>query len=149
MTEVNNKTSYKPKINWKAGVIIFDLVKPIYGSFFGIWDKWLNLAEKNNLKLVVNTPFGTSTYQSAKEYLENTERLERYYKNPNEPMIFYARHFAPDIAKREKRKRLEKKEQKIIEDFSIPLEIMLKLKKIWEEKYGKEKYHKTGDRKNI
>ena len=116
--------------------MIFDLQKPIYGSTYAIWDKWLQIAKRKSLKLVVNTQFGTATFESASEYLREAKKIERFYKNPNEPMIFFARHFAPDVAKREKRKKLDKKEKQIIQDFSIPAEVMLRLKKVWQEKYG-------------
>jgi hypothetical protein len=98
---------YRPIITSK--VIIFDLQKPIYGSFYGIWQKWLDIAEKRGLKLVVNTKEGTSTFESAKEYKKGAKKLERYYKNPNEPMIFFARSFLNEVKKRDERKKLERK----------------------------------------
>ncbi|GIW70188.1 MAG: hypothetical protein KatS3mg101_0935 [Patescibacteria group bacterium] len=80
--------TYKPKITRK--VMIFDLEKPIYGSAYAIWDKWLKIAKEKKLKLVINTQFGTATFESANEYLKNAKKIERYYKNPNEPMVFLA-----------------------------------------------------------
>ncbi|MEO0289597.1 MAG: hypothetical protein ABIN00_08185 [candidate division WOR-3 bacterium] len=35
--------------------------------------------------------------------------MERFFKNPDEPMIFWGKDFLPDIRKREERKKLEKK----------------------------------------
>lgn len=104
--------------------MIFDLQKPIYGSAFAIWDKWLKIAKERKLKLVVNTQFGTATFESASEYLRNAKRIERYYKNPNEPMIFWQLDFLPFIKEREKRKKLEKK----LEDVSLPTDVRMKLK---------------------
>ena len=98
---------YEPLITKK--VMILKLKKPIYGSFYGIWDKWLKIAKARNLKLVVNTPDGTATFNNVSEYLKEAKKLERYYKNPNEPMVFYGRDLMPDIKKREERKKLEKK----------------------------------------
>lgn len=89
--------------------MIFGLEKPIYGSFFAIWDKWLKIAKQNNLKLVINTPFGTATYSSVKEFLQGAEPIKRFYKNPEVPMIFYGKELLPDIKKREERKKLERK----------------------------------------
>jgi hypothetical protein len=100
--------NYKPTITSK--VIIFNLYKPIYGSCYAIWDKWIKLADRRGLKLVVNTNEGTSTFKSAKEYLKGAKRLERYYKNPNEPMVFWSMSFLPEVLKRDKRKKTEKKE---------------------------------------
>lgn len=100
--------NYKPTITSK--VIIFNLYKPIYGSCYAIWDKWIKLADRRGLKLVVNTNEGTSTFKSAKEYLKGAKRLERYYKNPNEPMVFWSMSFLPEVLKRDKRKKAEKKE---------------------------------------
>jgi hypothetical protein len=122
---------YRPIITSK--VIIFDLQKPIYGSFYGIWQKWLDIAEKRGLKLVVNTKEGTSTFESAKEYKKGAKRLERYYKNPNEPMIFYARGFLPEVKKRDERKKLERK----VEDTQgdVLFKILTKLKEQKPELY--------------
>jgi len=46
-----NKTSYKPIFSHRRRVVIFELQKPIYGSYYGIWDKWLNKARKLGYKL--------------------------------------------------------------------------------------------------
>lgn len=100
---------YRPIIT--SNTIIFDLYKPIYGSCYAIWDKWIKLADRRGLKLVVNTNEGTSTFKSAKEYLKGAKRLERYYKNPNEPMVFWSMSFLPEVLKRDKRKKAEKKEE--------------------------------------
>jgi hypothetical protein len=89
--------------------MIFNLEKPIYGSFYAIWDKWLNLAKKNNYRLVVNTSHGTATFDNAREYLKGAEKLKRYFKNPEVPMIFYGRDFLPLIKQRQERKKWEKK----------------------------------------
>jgi hypothetical protein len=99
--------NYKPIITRK--VMIFDLQKPIYGSTYAIWDKWLQIARRKNLKIVVNTQFGTATFESVGEYLREAKKIERYYKNPNEPMIFWQLDFLPFIREREKRKKLEQK----------------------------------------
>jgi len=97
---------YKPIITNKS--IIFNLERPIYGSFYAIWQKWLDIAKERNLNIVVNTKEGTATY-TYKTYMDGAKRLERYYKNPNEPMIFWGRHIYPDVVKREERKKVEKK----------------------------------------
>jgi hypothetical protein len=97
---------YQPIITNKS--IIFNLQKPIYGSFYAIWDKWLNIAKERNLNIVVNTKEGTATY-TYKSYMEGAKKLKRYYKNPNEPMIFYGRDVLPDVKKRKERKKVEKK----------------------------------------
>jgi hypothetical protein len=97
---------YQPIITNKS--IIFNLEKPIYGSFYAIWQKWLDIAKERNLNIVVNTKEGTATY-TYKTYMDGAKKLERYYKNPNEPMIFYGRDVLPDIKKREERKKVEKK----------------------------------------
>jgi hypothetical protein len=89
--------------------MIFDLYEPIYGSFYAIWDKWLKIAKKEKMKLVVNTKHGTATFTDVKEYLKGAEKLKRFYKNPDEPMIFYGRDFLPLIKQREERKKWEKR----------------------------------------
>ena len=91
--------------------MVFNLEKPIYGSFYGIWEKWLKIAKKKNLKLVVKTPQGTATYKNVSEYIKGAKKLERYYKNPDEPMIFYGKDLLPDIRARYERKKKELKEK--------------------------------------
>ena len=102
---------YEPIFTRQA--VIFDLQKPIFQSFFGIWDKWLKRAEGK--RLIVKTPFGKATYQTAQDWLHGAKRLERYYKDPNEPMIFYGRDIKPDITKRYERKYQELKKVSIME----------------------------------
>ncbi|MEM3335441.1 MAG: hypothetical protein QXY47_05365 [Thermoplasmata archaeon] len=89
--------------------MIFELREPIYGSFYAIWDKWLKIAKKEKMKLVVRTKEGTATFENVNEYLKGAKKLERYFKNPDEPMIFYGRDFLPLIKQREERKKLEKR----------------------------------------
>ena len=97
---------YQPIITNKS--IVFNLEKPIYGSFYAIWDKWLKIAKERNLNIVVNTKEGTATY-TYKTYMDGAKRLERYYKNPNVPMIFWGRSILEDIKERKERKKVEKK----------------------------------------
>ena len=126
---------YRPIITNQ--VMIFDLYKPIYGSFYGIWSKWIDIATKRGLKLVVHTNEGTSTFESAKEYLKGAKRLERYYKNPNEPMVFWGRGFLADVKKRDERKKLEAK----IEDTNgeILMKVLSKMKERQPELYERFK----------
>lgn len=123
-------SSYTPIITRTS--IIFDLHKPIYGSFFGIWDKWIKIAKKKNLYMVVNTPFGKSTF-TYKSYMNGAKRMERFFKNPEVPMIFYGREFSADIIERDARKKEEKKEKEIVSSFfdiysKMPDEERLKLR---------------------
>lgn len=115
---------YEPIFNYRAKVVIFDLEKPIYGSFYAIWDKWITKAQHLGFKLVVNTSLGTSTYPNARAYLKGAERLERFFKNPEVPMIFWGRHFKPDVDDRKKRKKAEKRK---VEGVSIPTNVWAKL----------------------
>ena len=100
--------------------MIFELEKPIYGSCYGIWDKWIKLAKKKNLIMVVNTPHGTATYPSFREWVIGAKKINRYFKNPDVPMIFYSREILEDITLREKRKKLERRiEKNLIEIRSV------------------------------
>jgi len=102
---------YKPIITKKA--IIFHLYKPIYGSFYAIWEKWLKIAKERNLHIVIYTKEGKSTFTYS-SYMKGAKRLERYFKNPDEPMIFWGRDFLPEVKKRQERK---KKEKEILVNF--------------------------------
>ncbi len=100
-------TEYHPIITQTA--LIINLHKPIFDSRFGIWDRWLKIAKQKNLNIIANTPFGKATY-TYKEYMNGAIKGKRFYKNPNEPMIFYMRDFLPDIKARIDRKKKEEKE---------------------------------------
>lgn len=100
-------TEYYP-ITTSTGMI-FDLHKPIYGSHYGIWKKWLDIAKARNLNIIVNTQFGTATYTYS-SYMKGAVLKKRFYKNPDEPMRFYCRDFLPDIKARIDRKKQEEKE---------------------------------------
>jgi len=88
--------------------IIFDLKKPIYGSVFSIYEKWLKIAKARDLIMIVKTPFGKATYRSAGEWLDGAKKIKKYH-NFDEPMIMYQRGVLPDIKTRLKRKKIEKK----------------------------------------
>ena len=85
--------------------------------------------------MVVNTNEGTSTFESAKDYLRGAKRLERYYKNPDEPMVFWGKSFLKDVINRDKRKKLEKR----IEDTQGEnlISILAKMKERKPELYAK------------
>ena len=118
---------YTPKII--KNKMIFNLEKPIYGSFYGIWDRWLKIAKEKRLKIVINFSEGTVFYKTVNEYLAGAKRLERYFKNPNEPMIFYGRDLLPDLIKQKKEKIEEEKLQQPI----LPFETKLKLIEAWKK----------------
>lgn len=110
--------------------MVFDLHTPIYGSFYGIWDKWLKIARKRNLAIVVNTKFGKSSF-TYNSYMKGAKRLERYYKNPDEPMVFWGREFLADILERDKRKKFEQRHREITQE--IPFDVRLKLSECWKK----------------
>lgn len=92
---------------FKKNLAYFKLEKPIYGNFFGIWDKWFyHIGDK---KIIIDTPNGRVVFNSLKEFLKGAKRLKRFYKNPDEPMIFYARDLTKKID--EYKKEILKKEQ--------------------------------------
>jgi len=105
---------YKPIITKTA--IIFHLQKPIYDSHFGIWDRWIKIAKKDKLKMIVYTPFGLSTYPTYKQWMKEAVKKNRFYKNPNEPMVFWCRDLLPDIRLRRERKEREARENTISSD---------------------------------
>lgn len=127
--------SYKPYITNK--IIFINLHKPIYGSTYAIWDKWLKIAKERKLKIVVKTNEGTATFESADEYLKVAKKIKRYYKNQNEPMIFYQLDFLPFIKKREERKKIEKKLEKT--DGQAMIRLLQKLKEKKPEEFNKLK----------
>jgi len=101
-------TEYHPIITSTA--VIIDLRKPIYQSFFAIWDRWLKIAKQRDLNIIVNSPFGKSTY-TYDSWMKGATKMKRFYKNPDEPMIFWGREILPDIKARIDRKKIEEKQE--------------------------------------
>lgn len=115
--------------------IIFDLHEPIYGSVFSIYEKWLKIAKQRKLIMVVNTPFGTSTYMTPADWIKGSKKIKKYH-NFEEPMIMYQRAVEPDIKLRDKRKKIEKK---IEMSTNVMLTVMARLKKDKPELFNKLK----------
>ena len=88
--------------------IIFNLVKPIFGSVFSIYDKWLKIAKERKLIMIVKTPFGVATYLTAQDWIRGAKLIKKYH-NFEEPMKMWSRSVLPDIKKRAERKKLEKR----------------------------------------
>lgn len=86
--------------------MIFKFEKPIYGSMFSIWDKWLKIAKSHDMTIVAVTPYGKATYK-VKDWIEGAEKIEKEYNIPGVPMVMYARHVLPDIKERVERKKVE------------------------------------------
>ena len=97
---------YKPKWNKKA--MLIRLKKPIYKCFYAVWDRWIKTAKEKGLRIIIKTPCGTARYRNANEFLKGAKKLKRFYKNENEPMVFYGRDIKKDV---EKQKKKEKREQ--------------------------------------
>ena len=99
---------YQPIITKTS--MILNLEKPIYQSFFAIWKKWLDIAKRRKLNMIVNSPLGKSTY-TYKSWMNGAKKLKRFYKDPEVPMIFYGREILPGIKARELRKKQEAKQE--------------------------------------
>jgi len=99
--------NYQPIITDK--VMIFDFKKPIYGSYYSIYEKWLNIAKRKHLKIVARSEFGTATYESYRDWLKGAEKIKKFHNFDDCPMIMYGKHILPDIKMREKRKKAERK----------------------------------------
>lgn len=106
--------------------MIFEFEKPIYGSTFSIYDKWLKIAKRKNMTIIAKSEFGTATY-TVDEWLKGAKKIEKVHNFPDNPMIMYSRSILPDIKKRDKRKKLEaKKEPEVTqEDYNRSLEVKL------------------------
>jgi len=86
--------------------VIIEMEKPVFGTKYYIRDKYINIAKKRNLKLVVKTPDGVATY-TAKEWLKDADRMEKIFNFPDQPMILYGKHIYMDVEKRTERKKEE------------------------------------------
>lgn len=118
---------YSDPIITKTALII-DLHEPLYASHFGIWDKWLKIVKEKDLNMIVKTPFGIATYTYA-TWMRGAVKKQRYYKNPQVPMIFWCRDTLPDIADRAKRKQQEKEQEGTMADFEAYAKRMVEIKK--------------------
>lgn len=115
--------------------MIFRFEKPIYGSFYMIWDKWLKIAKRKNLTIVAQTEFGTATYKY-RDWMDRAKKGKHPHNYPNDPMIFWGRSVLPDIKKRDERKKIEKK---IDMSTNVVMTVMARLKKDKPELFNKIK----------
>lgn len=90
--------------------MIFEFEKPIYGSTFSIYDKWLKIAKRKNMTIIAKSEFGTATY-TVDEWLKGAKKIEKVHNFPDNPMVMYSRSILPDIVKRNKHKKLEAKKE--------------------------------------
>lgn len=87
--------------------VIIEMEKPVFGSKYYIRDKYIDIAKKRKLKLVLKTPDGIATY-TPKEWLKGADRMEKVFKIPECPMILWGKHIKEDVFKRIERKKAEK-----------------------------------------
>ena len=67
--------------------------------------------------------------------MKNAIKMKRYYKNPNEPMIFYGKDFLPAIKERIDRKKIDEKQ-----DQSLTKNGAGKLLRAYREMLKRKKY---------
>ena len=115
--------------------MIFRFEKPIYGSYYMIWDKWLKIAKRRNLTIIAETEFGTATYKYS-DWMKGSTKGKKTHNYPDDPMIFWGRSVAPDVAKRTERKKIEKK---IEMSTNVMMTVMARLKKDKPELFNKLK----------
>ncbi len=125
------KPNYRGWIFTNKVAIYEHFGEPLYGSVIGLAKDCLLYAIENRLKLVVKTKLGTATYDNPKVWLKG-KRGEGEFNYPGTPLKFYFRPILADIGKRDKRKKLEKKER-LIEDFTIPMDVKLRLKEVFDK----------------
>lgn len=108
--------------------MIFEFEKPIYGSTFSIYDKWLKIAKRKNMTIIAKSEFGIATY-TVDEWLKGAKKIEKVHNFPDNPMVMYSRSILPDIKKRNKRKKLgAKKEPEITqEDYKTGAKVQAQL----------------------
>ena len=81
--------------------------KPLFGTKYYIRDKYIDIAKKRKLKLVLKTPDGIATY-TPKEWMTGAEKMEKVFLIEDHPMILFGKHIKDDVFKREERKKAEK-----------------------------------------
>lgn len=65
--------------------------KPLYGTYVYIRDKYVDMAIKHRTMLRISIPQGTALVDP-KEWKKNGKRMEKVFRNPNEPMVLYGGH---------------------------------------------------------
>lgn len=101
--------NYKPIFTKHS--VIFELRKPIYGSFYSLRDRWLKDAGDRHIvcNFMVDGKKKTATFQNAQEYMDGAKRMEQEYNFPGNPMIMWGRSLLGDSKKRDERKKVERK----------------------------------------
>lgn len=65
--------------------------KPMYGTYVYIRDKYVDMAIKMKTKLRITIPQGVALVDPL-EWKKNGKRMEKVFRNPNEPMVLYGGH---------------------------------------------------------
>jgi hypothetical protein len=111
--------------------VIIQMEKHLFGTKYYIRDKYINIAKRRGIKLVLKTPDGMATY-TAKEWLKGADRMEKVFNFPDQPMILFGKHIKNDVFKRDQRKKEERKVDRIVEDWTPQgrLKLFQALKKV-------------------
>jgi len=102
--------------------ITVNILKPIYGTYVGIRDKYIFKAKREKKDLFIRIPQGTCTISPAK-FLRGATRIEKVFLIPDKPMVLYCNTIHVD-------------KQTPLEDITIPLDLKERLREIWIEKYA-------------
>ena len=76
-------------------VIKVKILKPIYGNYVGIREKYIRQAQKYHKDLQITTPNGVTTI-SPTRFLQGAERIEKVFLIPEHPMVLYCKNLVPD-----------------------------------------------------
>ena len=104
--------------------VIIEMEKPLFGTKYYIRDKYIDIAKRRKLKLVLKTPDGIATY-TPKEWMKGAEKMDKVFLIEDHPMRLWGKHIGSDVFKRLERKELEKQPEITKDDFTRSLEAKL------------------------
>ena len=99
-----------------------NILKPIYGQYVGIRDKYIFKAKREHKKLRITIPQG-EVIISPEAYLRGATRIEKVFLIKDKPMVLFCQTLHLD-------------KHTLIEDVSIPFDIKARLREIFIEKYA-------------
>ena len=64
--------------------------KPLYGTYFNLWDKYIDDAKRLKVPIMFTLQYGRAIYTPA-EWLKGAKRVEQIFKRPDEPMVMWGK----------------------------------------------------------
>ena len=100
--------------------------KPLHDNFLFLRDKYIKQAKREKKLLKIITPAGIH-YTTPKDWLKGAKYLEQEFRIPGVPLRMWGNYATPN----------KEPQQPAPQDISMPADVMMRLGKIFKERYAK------------